>query len=144
MHIWPTPQAALLPHLQVPPLQLSARIALHAAHAAPGVPQAVAVGEVQAVPVQQPDAQLSTSQMQAPPKQRWPGVHAGPVPQVHAPAVQLSVTIVWQVAQTMPPVPQAVSLDTWHTPPKQQPVGQVVESHPVQEPPWQSSPVLHA
>ena len=43
-HAWPVVQAGLAPHAQLPPLQLSAVIALQGAHAAPELPHWVAPG----------------------------------------------------------------------------------------------------
>jgi len=71
-HFWPVPQAAAPPHLQVPPLQLSARFASHALHTAPAAPQAAAVGVTQRPALQQPLAKLVASHPHAPPTQRWP------------------------------------------------------------------------
>ena len=52
----------------------------------------------------------------------WPAAHAGPVPQVQLPLVQLSATFELHVEQAPPPVPQlAVEGGVSQVPPLQQP-----------------------
>ncbi len=109
---WPTAHWAFPPHLQVPPLQVSARVALQVVQATPPVPQAAVLVLVTQAPLeQQPVAQLVALQpLQAPPVQVW------------ALAAQF-----WHIA---PPVPQAEAApEVWHWPfESQQPVGQLVGS----------------
>lgn len=67
----PLPQAAEAPHLQLPPLQLSAFVVSQVVQEAPVVPhEAVVGGETQVVPLQQPLGQLAALQTQAPLAQR--------------------------------------------------------------------------
>jgi hypothetical protein len=110
--LWPALHAALLPHLQVPPLQVSASVGSHAEQAAPAAPHLSALGVRHWLLSQQPLGQLAALQTHAPPTQACPWVQAEPAsappPQRHEPATQRSVNRVAQVAQTVPPVPHAV------------------------------------
>ncbi|GMU61184.1 MAG: hypothetical protein AMXMBFR34_29470 [Myxococcaceae bacterium] len=97
---------------------------------------------MQVFPWQQPDGQLVASQMQAPPEHRWPAPHAALPPQRQTPLAQLSAFEVSQAAQVPPLVPQRFRVFTAQVLPKQQPVGQLVESH-TQVPPRQRCPAAH-
>ena len=119
----------------------------HDAQAAPPVPHWVCAVPALHWPVasQQPVGQLVASQTQAPPEQRWPTAHAGPVPQAHAPLVQRS-DFVSQAAHASPAEPQLVVV--WlplamQVLPEQQPLGQEVALH-TQLPPEQVCPVPQA
>jgi hypothetical protein len=131
---WPTPHAAFVPHLQTPAAQVSVVAAGQAKHALPWFPHLSAEGVRHWLFSQQPPGQLAALQTQVPPTQRWPAPQAALVPHLQTPATQTSVDPVWQEEQTAPLVPQEVALETWQTPLKQQPLGQVVWSHPVQVP----------
>jgi hypothetical protein len=85
----PVAQGGLLPHRQVPPGQLLARIASQGAQAAPAGAQAPALQAMQDTPEQQPEAQ--------PDELHQP---------LHTPALQVPGVQPWQ---SPPPVPQAVS-----------------------------------
>jgi hypothetical protein len=64
---WPAMHAALLPHLQLPPVQLSARLVSQPVHAAPPEPHAPVLAVTQApLESQQPLGQLAASQPQLP------------------------------------------------------------------------------
>jgi hypothetical protein len=133
-HRWPVAHAAAAPHLQVPLAQSSARFESQAAQVAPAAPHCWAVGVMHWLLAQQPSVQLVASQTQAPPLQRRPAAQAGPPPQVHAPAVQVSVACPRHDEQTAPAIPQALSPGTWQTPSKQQPLGQLRGLQPLQVP----------
>ena len=71
VHCWPSAQAALVPHRQVPELeQLSACNAVQAEQLAPAPPHSAAVSGLQTFAVQQPLGQVLWSQRQVPPAQR--------------------------------------------------------------------------
>jgi hypothetical protein len=107
---WPAPHTALVPHMQVPPAQLSARAASHATHRMPPVPQLPAPGALHVGPVQQPSGQVETLQ----PLQR-------PVAQVSGAG---------QASHWLPPPPQAAgSVPATQAPFWQQPVAHDVASH---------------
>ena len=77
----PGAQAAPLPHRHVPLVeQLSAKVAPHATHAEPAFPQVVVERAMQVLPEQQPEGHDVPSHTQAPPTQRCPDAHTGPVP----------------------------------------------------------------
>lgn len=108
-HRWPGPQGAEGPQRQLPLVQRSALAAGHARQAPPSAPQAPNdVPGRQTFPSQQPVGQLLTSQMQLPLRQRCPGPHAGPVPQVQLPPVQVSVAPA-HCAHAAPPLPHAAA-----------------------------------
>lgn len=133
----PAAHAAPAPHRHAPPVQAFV-FPVHAAHAAPPVPQAAAVCAVpmmHAPALQQPVGQLVASHTQAPPTQRCPAPHAAPVPQRHAPVVQRS-PVRPQLVHAAPAAPQAVALVGVQTLPAQQPLGQLVASQ-TQAPPTQ-------
>lgn len=124
----PVAQVAAQPE-QAPALQVSPPGQL--AHALPPLPQAPAVLPARhMLPLQQPVPQETPSHTQDPLRQRWPELHAPPVPQTHAPAAeQLSAAPAGQAAQAAPAAPQEVSERGVHTLPAQQPFGQDVASH---------------
>ncbi len=78
--------------------------------AAPLTPQLPTDGTVQTLPVQQPFGHDVASQVHAPPEQRWPLPHAGPLPHAHAPASeQVSAFVASQAMHAMAPSPHALS-----------------------------------
>ena len=79
-HASPAPQGAFVPHLQLPPPQLSLVSASHVPHAPPLVPQLALLGVLQVLPAQQPVGHEVASHTHAPPTQRWPTPHAAPLP----------------------------------------------------------------
>jgi hypothetical protein len=84
--------------------------ASQALHAAPFAPQLPSDGTVQVLPLQQPVGHDVASQAQAPPTQRWPLPHAGPLPHVHAPAgEQVSAFVASQAMHALAPTPHALS-----------------------------------
>ncbi len=97
-------------------------------HAAPLVPQLAGDGFMHVFPEQQPLGQETESQTQAPLIHLWPPPHAGPVPHVQVPFVQVSACVGSQVMQDAPPVPQLVGDGATHVFPEQQPLGQEPES----------------
>lgn len=143
----PAPQAGFVPHRHAPLAQVSATLALHAVQAAPPLPHWFVLWPVvmHAPPaVQQPVGQLLASQTQAPPTQRCPGWHAGPVPQAHAPETQPLLRVPSQATQLAPPVPHWLDEGVVHTPAAQQPDGQVAGLHPAQTPLLQGAAPAHA
>jgi hypothetical protein len=122
-HACPEAQGALVPHWQVPLLQLLLVTGLHTVHAAPSLPQVCSPGALQVLPVQQPPSQLAAQSGQTPPAHPGVGEQA-----VHeAPAVPHCESVL--------PGRQLV--------PSQQPLGQVVESQR-QAPLTQVWPVWHS
>jgi hypothetical protein len=109
--------------LQLPPEQVSLLVGSHALQAPPPVPQVVVEAGLQTSPAQQPLGHVVASQTQAPPTHFEPGLHDGPVPHAHAPAVHESATVESHVEHPAPPVPQAVT-ELLQTLPAQHPVGQ--------------------
>jgi hypothetical protein len=126
----PAPHDAPVPHLQVPPLQLSFCVVLHVPQVAPAVPHWLVVRLVmQVLPEQQPFGQLLELQTQAPPTHAWPLPHAGFVPHMHTPFVQVLAVVEVHVVQVTPLVPQLANvLVVLHAPLLQQPVGHDVPS----------------
>ena len=59
-----------------------------ALQAAPLAPQLPSDGAVQTLPLQHPFGHDVASQAHAPPTQRWPLPHGGPLPHAHAPAIE--------------------------------------------------------
>jgi hypothetical protein len=139
---WPVAQAGPLPHTHIPLAQLSALVPQEV-HTAPLVPHPVALGVMQTLPEQQPLGQLALLHTQAPPWQRWPAEHAGLVPHVQAPLVQLSARVTLQATQAAPFVPQAVIEGLVQIPLRQHPRGQLVPLQ-VQEPFTHTSPAGQA
>lgn len=122
-----------VPQLQAPLRQRSAVLA-HIEHMLPPVPHWVTVSlpsGTQAVPLQQPLAQLVESQMHWPPEHRWPTPQAAIPPQVHRPVLALHPSaLAPQAVQVLPAAPHWFWLGfVTHTPPEQQPVGQLMLSH---------------
>jgi hypothetical protein len=76
-------------------------------HASPLAPQATAVGGLTHLPSlpQQPPPQEVPSQMHPPMKQRWPGSHADPPPQLQAPWKHWSAVVALQAVQVTPAFP---------------------------------------
>jgi len=103
----------------------------HVVHAAPPVPHAVAeVPAVHVVPWQHPLHELG-SQTHAPPEQRWPVVHAGPLPHVQLPVAEqpsASADTV-QSTQLTPPLPHVDADLVAQAPARQQPDAHEVASH---------------
>ncbi len=122
----------------------SASVALHAAHVPPALPQLIAVlPGSHVLPLQHPLTQLVASHTQLPATQRWPPVHAEPMPQRHTPLAQLSAVVALHAVHALPPGPHAAVVSpSWHALPWQQPVGQLVPSH-TQLPPTQRWPAAH-
>jgi hypothetical protein len=142
-HCWPAAQAAPVPQLQLPLVQLSAVSASQAVQFRPAEPHCAAVGVVQVFPWQHPLAQLVGSHTQVPPLQRWPAAQAGPLPQVHAPAEHMSEAPS-QATQVSPPMPHWALVGSWQVPLKQQPLGQLAALQPLQVPPAQVPPAPQA
>lgn len=139
-----------MPHRQVPPLQLSAAVALQLAQALPPVPQAavdwplVTHDGLPASVAQQPAAQVDPSQTHCPPWHRVPTAQSGFEPQVHPPLVQESARSVGQAVQLAPPLPHCDAEPfVTQVPPAQQPEGQLVALQPLHEPPAQVWPPGH-
>jgi hypothetical protein len=81
-----------------------------ALHAPPLALQLPTAGTVQVLPLQQPVGHDVASQAHAPPTQRCPLPHAGPLPHVHAPASeQVSAFVASQAMHALAPTPQALS-----------------------------------
>jgi hypothetical protein len=140
LQIEPELQIALLPHLQTPEAQLSARVELQLVQVAPPAPhEVVVVPAEQVLPLQQPLAQLVESQTQLPPElHRWPAEQAEFEPQRQLPLEeQLLAVVLLQAAQLAAPVPHEVSVGgLTQLPLLQQPAAQLVESQ-TQLPPTQ-------
>jgi hypothetical protein len=138
----PVPQAAFVPHLQVPPEHVSVLAALHTLHDPPPVPQVEVAFALQTLPEQQPFAQEVASQTHAPPTHRCPLVHAAPPPQEQPPAVQPSAMVVLQLEQPLPLAPQEVTPGASQVVPLQQPDPHDVASQ-TQPPLTQCCPAAH-
>lgn len=95
-------------------MQTSAINGSHAAHAAPVAPQEVTVRAVTHVePEQQPLGQLAAVHglvTQVLLRHCWLAPHAGPVPHLHAPPVQLLDALGLQATQAAPSVPQVAEV----------------------------------
>lgn len=141
-HRRPAPHGAEAPQAQPPFVQRSAAVVLHAMQALPFVPHVKAVGLAHTPNWQQPEGQLVASQTQAPDTHRWPAAQAAPAPHRQAPPTHESAPAP-QVVQLAPLVPQAIRLDVWHAPLRQQPEGQLVASQ-THWPPTQRWPAPHA
>jgi hypothetical protein len=116
--------------------QLSDVSAGQAEQEAPFLPQAETEAARHWLFWQQPDGQLAASQTHAPPTHDWPLLQPGFVPHRQLPAVQRSEVDVWQLVQTAPLVPQAVSVFDLQTPLKQHPLRQLAELQPLHVPDW--------
>jgi hypothetical protein len=118
--------------------------------APPLVPQLDSEAGMQLVPLQQPLGQLVASHTQAPPAQRWPLVHAAPVPQRQAPLAQPSAIVGSHATQAAPPLPHAPAAGERQLAPEQQPLAQVIALQSVQTPAlhdpdgqaWQAAPAV--
>lgn len=128
---WPAPQAAPLPHLQVPLAQLSAFPAAQATQAFPAGAQALTDSVVQTLPLQHPVGHEVASHTHWFPLQRWPAPQVAPLPQPHTPlGSQRSAFCASQVTQAPPSTPHEVELGVGlQVVPMQQPVGHDDESH---------------
>lgn len=128
MHVFDEQQPfGHVPALQLPPVHAPpAHVpGLQSWHIAPMVPQlAFCVPLRHVAPSQQP-AQVAESHAHEPAEQRVPGEHGAPLPHMHTPFAQLSARGP-HGEQLPPPVPHWLSWFTWHTPPWQQPFGQLV------------------
>lgn len=124
----PAPHFGPAPHLHSPPAQLSATRVSHAPHVMLPLPQTVTVvvpASMQVRPEQQPLQPDVASQTQPPSAvHRWPGPHAGLLPQRQLPSAQMFALGAAQVRHVSPPVPQAVpaSVPGRHVFPWQQPL----------------------
>jgi hypothetical protein len=85
IHCCPAEQAELPPHIQAPSEHESERVVLQLTQLLPFTPHELIVEVVQVFPEQQPLGQERRSHTQFPFSQRWPALHAGPVPQLHCP-----------------------------------------------------------
>ncbi len=132
-----------MPHLHAPPVQLFDALGLHATQAAPAVPQVAAVLALQTSPTQQPLAHEVASQTHWLLRQRVPGPHAGPEPQVQVPLVQLSAVVAVQAWQAAPGWAQLDSDWAVQTLPAQQPLAHEEALH-THVPPLQIWPAAHA
>lgn len=79
MHSCPPAHSLLVPHMHMPPSQLSLRAALQARHAAPGIPHALVDGALHVLPEQQP-AHVSAQPEHAPCSHTSPAPHASHAP----------------------------------------------------------------
>lgn len=77
---WPSAQAGLAPHRQLPAAEQLSERASHTAQVEPASPQVASDRVAQASPWQQPLGHEVASQMHSPATQRWPPAQAGPVP----------------------------------------------------------------
>ena len=129
---WPAEQAGPVPHLQEPPLQLSA-LAPQAAQVAPAEPQLATVGGLtQFSPLQQPVAQEVGEQLQLPFLHACPTAQAAPMPHLHEPPLQVSARVMSQAVQAAPPLPQLARLGVAQAPLLQHPLAQLAAVQPVQ------------
>ncbi len=108
---WPPAQAAAEPHAQLPSAaQWSALDGSQALQTPPLAPQVPSEGELHTLPLQQPVAHEVVSHTHAPPRQRCPFAHGGPLPQVQAPLVeQVSALVASQALHAAAPVPHVLS-----------------------------------
>lgn len=140
----PPPQGALAPHRQVPPSpQVSAVLLSHETQLAPAVPQALSLGEVQVLPLQQPPGHELALHVQCPPTHACPAEHGPWGPQRHCPDDEQLSERRSQAVQTPPDGPQVASDRRLHTFPAQHPFEQVVLSQ-TQLPARQRCPVVQA
>lgn len=123
----PLAQVAALQLLQVPALHVSP--ALHAVHALPPEPQALALlPDVHSSPLQHPAHEVA-SHLHAPPTQRWPAAQAGPAPQLQAPAPsQPSAVVASHAMHWAPGAPHALVPVARHAVPAQHPAAHEVAS----------------
>jgi hypothetical protein len=116
---------------------VSATVVSQVRQIVPAAPQACTDAARHVVPLQHPVGQLVWSQTHRPLVQRWPGAQAGPMPQRQTPFPHESAPPV-QARHALPPVPQAMSEEAWHTPLKQHPLGQFCALQPSQAPATQA------
>lgn len=142
---WPSAHApAALPHRHAPVAEQLSERASQATQVEPALPHAASDRVEQVVPAQQPLGHDVASQVQSPLTQRWPPLHAPPVPQPQAPAaVHLSDREASQTMQAPPLAPHVATPATLQTAPLQHPFGHDVASQ-IHVPPWQRWPVWHA
>ena len=84
---WPSVHAAPLPHRHAPLAEQLSERASQATQVEPALPHADSDRVEQAVPAQQPLGHDVLSHVQSALTQRWPPLHAAPLPQAQAPAV---------------------------------------------------------
>lgn len=138
-----------MPQVQAPAVHAEVEKESHTSHVPPPLPHAlneVPGWQVLVLPSQQPVGQLVESQMHWLPLQRWPGAHAGPLPQPQPPSVPHALVrgLVEQLAHMPPPAPHAVVVvGLTHVVPEQHPPGQLVESQ-MHAPPLHRWPAPHA
>jgi hypothetical protein len=145
-HTWPvTHDEPLVPHEHAPEdRQRSASVVSHMTHPAPSVPQLEVEEGLHVPPEQQPLGHEALSHVQAPPTQCCPEPQGGLVPQVQEPAEHMSAVKGLHAVHATPLVPHVMNDDgLLHVGPEQQPVAQLVTSHPVQVPEDVQVPGLH-
>lgn len=128
----------------VPPLQVHrpeaeqpSPVDPHDVQVPPSIPQVDADACMHTLFWQHPARHDAALHTQLPLTHSRPVVHAGPVPQAQAPAVQRSE---WEshVEHAPPFAPHAPADGVVHVDPEQHPAGQVVELHPAHAPPLQN------
>lgn len=129
-HRWPAPQAALEPHLQVPPTHRFACRRLQSVQLPAPDPQvAIRVPFSHTLPLQQPDPHPVASHTHPPETQCSPTPHGPPSPHPQPEAVQMSAATRSQMTHVPPPVPHAPKAPPdWHAVPVQQPDAHEVPS----------------
>lgn len=145
---WLPLHATPAPHPHVPLVQVSLVRGSQAAHCAPAVPHAAAVGiVVHTLLEQHPLGHVAAEQggaTQLPPTHWVPPVQGGLEPHLQAPIAQVSAVFELHIAQTAPPVPHFATVGTVvQLPCAQQPVGHEVASQ-THAPPTQRVPEPHA
>ena len=137
---------APVPHRQVPVLeQLSAFDVLQVEQTPPPIPHARSVGVLQAPLAQHPVGQVCALQpigTHAPLVHLNAAPHAGPLPHLQPPAVQLLAAFGSQVRQAAPAIPQLATEGSLQVLPAQQPPAQDDASH-THCPPTHRVPVPH-
>jgi hypothetical protein len=132
-HTCPEGHGTLVPHMQVPPAQVSAA-APQSVHAMPFGAHCKALVTTHVVPLTQQPLQPEVAlQTHAPPTHFVPTAHGPPVePQTHAPLAQVSAAPpMVQSWQVRPMVAHCVPLSVvWHRPFLQHPVAQLVALQP--------------
>jgi hypothetical protein len=101
------------------------------------------VGVTQVVPLQHPVGHEAELHVQWPLTHCWPTAHAGPVPQLHWPAVHPSATNAVHETHALPTVPQLPRAGMSQFAPAQQPEAQLEGVHDVHTPAWQFCSVGH-
>lgn len=140
-HAWPCAHSLLPPQVQAPAVHASERVASHAKHAAPAVPQVASTALVHVVPLSQhPVGHEAALHTQVPPTHCCPVLQGDPEPHQHSPMLlQLSARKVLHAVHAAPSMPHALIERALHVGPEQQPVAHVA-AHPVHAPPAQPSP----